>query len=106
MMVMDTLDPTLLQMKTEVMDAAAAAGVTVVGSVAGAHEATVTTVDDTQIITLQVVNMEEQPLGLGVGELQLVQVGRHAAFLVLQMLGTLTSALLCHFLSFFSFVSA
>ncbi|XP_063053501.1 transcriptional repressor CTCF isoform X2 [Engraulis encrasicolus] len=74
MMVMDTLDPTLLQMKTEVMDAAAAAGVTVVGGVAGAHEATVTTVDDTQIITLQVVNMEEQPLGLGVGELQLVQV--------------------------------
>ncbi|KAL0968156.1 hypothetical protein UPYG_G00263120 [Umbra pygmaea] len=63
MMVMDSLDPALLQMKTEVMDA----------PVATAHEATVTTVDDTQIITLQVVNMEEQQLG-GLGELQLVQV--------------------------------
>ncbi|XP_048113315.1 transcriptional repressor CTCF isoform X2 [Alosa alosa] len=66
MMVMDGLDPTLLQMKTEVMDPAA------VGVVGAPHEATVTTVDDTQIITLQVVNMEEQQLGLG--ELQLVQV--------------------------------
>ncbi|XP_034389914.1 transcriptional repressor CTCF-like isoform X2 [Cyclopterus lumpus] len=63
MMVMDSLDPTLLQMKTEVMDAA----------VGGAHQATVTTVDQTQIITLQVVNMEEQA-ALGLGELQLVQV--------------------------------
>lgn len=63
MMVMDSLDPALLQMKTEVMDA----------PVATAHEATVTTVDETQIITLQVVNMDEQQLG-GLGELQLVQV--------------------------------
>ncbi|KAI1889993.1 hypothetical protein AGOR_G00168630 [Albula goreensis] len=74
MMVMDQLDPTLLQMKAEVMDSAGvvhseAGGVSVAGT---AHEATVTTVDDTQIITLQVVNMEEQQLGLG--ELQLVQV--------------------------------
>lgn len=46
----------------------------VVGGVAGAsHQATVTTVDQTQIITLQVVNMEEQA-ALGLGELQLVQV--------------------------------
>ncbi|XP_062245015.1 transcriptional repressor CTCF [Platichthys flesus] len=68
MMVMDSLDPTLLQMKTEVIDA------TVGGSSAGsAHQATVTTVDQTQIITLQVVNMEEQA-ALGLGELQLVQV--------------------------------
>ncbi|TNN38890.1 Transcriptional repressor CTCF [Liparis tanakae] len=41
--------------------------------VVGAHQATVTTVDQTQIITLQVVNMEEQA-ALGLGELQLVQV--------------------------------
>ncbi|KAF7645111.1 hypothetical protein LDENG_00209960 [Lucifuga dentata] len=58
MMVMDALDPTLLQMKTEVIDAAvggAAATVGVVTGVAGAaHQATVTTVDQTQIITLQV----------------------------------------------------
>uniref|UniRef100_A0A8D2ZS61 Transcriptional repressor CTCF n=1 Tax=Scophthalmus maximus TaxID=52904 RepID=A0A8D2ZS61_SCOMX len=77
MMVMDSLDPTLLQMKTEVMDAAvggSSAAVGVVGGVAGsAHQATVTTVDQTQIITLQVVNMEEQA-ALGLGELQLVQV--------------------------------
>uniref|UniRef100_A0A3Q3JI61 Transcriptional repressor CTCF n=1 Tax=Monopterus albus TaxID=43700 RepID=A0A3Q3JI61_MONAL len=77
MMVMDSLDPTLLQMKTEVIDAAVAgssATVGVVGAVAGAaHQATVTTVDQTQIITLQVVNMEEQA-ALGLGELQLVQV--------------------------------
>ncbi|KAI9523115.1 hypothetical protein NQZ68_031205, partial [Dissostichus eleginoides] len=64
MMVMDSLDPTLLQMKTEVIDAA-------VGG--AAHQATVTTVDQTQIITLQVVNMEEQA-ALCLGELQLVQV--------------------------------
>ena len=63
MMVMDSLDPALLQLKTEVMDA----------PVATAHEATGTTVDETQIITLQVVNMDEQQLG-GLGELQLVQV--------------------------------
>ncbi|CAB1323244.1 unnamed protein product [Coregonus sp. 'balchen'] len=63
MMVMDSLDPALLQMKTEVIDA----------PVATAHEGTVTTVDETQIITLQVVNMDEQQLG-GLGELQLVQV--------------------------------
>uniref|UniRef100_A0A6I8NGQ7 CCCTC-binding factor n=1 Tax=Ornithorhynchus anatinus TaxID=9258 RepID=A0A6I8NGQ7_ORNAN len=59
MVMMEQLDPTLLQMKTEVME----------GSVPQEAEATV---DDTQIITLQVVNMEEQPLNLG--ELQLVQV--------------------------------
>ncbi|KAL4005300.1 transcriptional repressor CTCF isoform X1 [Oreochromis niloticus] len=77
MMVMDSLDPTLLQMKTEVIDAAvggSSAAVGVVGGVPGsAHQATVTTVDQTQIITLQVVNMEEQA-ALGLGELQLVQV--------------------------------
>ncbi|XP_071059540.1 transcriptional repressor CTCF isoform X1 [Pseudochaenichthys georgianus] len=68
-MVMDSLDPTLLQMKTEVIDAAVGGS-----SVGGAaHQATVTTVDQTQIITLQVVNMEEQA-ALGLGELQLVQV--------------------------------
>ncbi|XP_075932576.1 transcriptional repressor CTCF-like isoform X2 [Anarhichas minor] len=76
MMVMDSLDPTLLQMKTEVIDATVGGSTTmsVVGGVAGgAHLATVTTVDQTQIITLQVVNMEEQA-ALGLGELQLVQV--------------------------------
>ncbi|XP_008309311.2 LOW QUALITY PROTEIN: transcriptional repressor CTCF [Cynoglossus semilaevis] len=77
MMVMDSLDPTLLQMKTEVMDAAVGPPTTAVGVVGGvpgtAHQATVTTVDQTQIITLQVVNMEEQA-ALGLGELQLVQV--------------------------------
>ncbi|XP_077953364.1 transcriptional repressor CTCF isoform X2 [Gasterosteus aculeatus] len=77
MMVMDSLDPTLLQMKTEVIDSAvggSSATLGVVGGVAGAaHQATVTTVDQTQIITLQVVNMEEQA-ALGLGELQLVQV--------------------------------
>ena len=46
-------------MKTEVME----------GTVAPEAEAAV---DDTQIITLQVVNMEEQPINIG--ELQLVQV--------------------------------
>uniref|UniRef100_A0A087X7S5 Transcriptional repressor CTCF n=1 Tax=Poecilia formosa TaxID=48698 RepID=A0A087X7S5_POEFO len=65
MMVMDSLDPTLMQMKTEV-----AAGT--------AHQAAVATVDQTQIITLQVVNMEEQA-ALGLGELQLVQVPVSAA---------------------------
>ncbi|KAG7522171.1 transcriptional repressor CTCF-like isoform X1 [Solea senegalensis] len=69
MMVMNSLDPTLLQMKTEVMEASVG-GSTGVGA---AHQATVTTVDQTQIITLQVVNMEEQA-ALGLGELQLVQV--------------------------------
>ncbi|KAG8012283.1 Rho family-interacting cell polarization regulator 1 [Nibea albiflora] len=54
---------------------AAVGGSSVVGGVPGAaHQATVTTVDQTQIITLQVVvNMEEQA-ALGLGELQLVQV--------------------------------
>ena len=48
-MVMESLDPSLLQMKTEGMEAA------VGGAVSGAaHQATVTTVDQTQIITLQV----------------------------------------------------
>lgn len=59
MVMMEQLDPTLLQMKTEVIE----------GAVSQDPEATV---DDTQIITLQVVNMEEQPINLG--ELQLVQV--------------------------------
>ncbi|XP_062448919.1 transcriptional repressor CTCF-like [Rhea pennata] len=59
MVMMEQLDPTLLQMKTEVME----------GAVPQETEATV---DDTQIITPQVVNMEEQPINLG--ELQLVQV--------------------------------
>ncbi len=84
MIVMDSLDPALLQMKTEVMEAA----------VGAAHEATVTTVDDTQIITLQVVNMEEQQLGLG--ELQLVQVPVSAvpvtAATVEELQGTLVDA--------------
>ncbi|KAL0168101.1 hypothetical protein M9458_036323, partial [Cirrhinus mrigala] len=91
MMVMDTLDPALLQMKTEVMEAAVGAPVGVAGA---AHEATVTTVDDTQIITLQVVNMEEQQLGLG--ELQLVQVPVSAvpvtAATVEELQGTLVDA--------------
>ncbi|XP_005992840.1 transcriptional repressor CTCF isoform X3 [Latimeria chalumnae] len=59
MVMMEQLDPTLLQMKTEVMEA-------------GVNQEGEATVDDTQIITLQVVNMEEQPISLG--ELQLVQV--------------------------------
>lgn len=93
MMVMDSLDPALLQMKTEVMEAGA--GVSVGVGVAGTpHEATVTTVDDTQIITLQVVNMEEQQLGLG--ELQLVQVPVSAvpvtAATVEELQGTLVDA--------------
>ncbi|XP_016125505.1 transcriptional repressor CTCF-like isoform X3 [Sinocyclocheilus grahami] len=87
LMVMDSLDPALLQMKTEVMEAA-------VGVAGAAHEATVTTVDDTQIITLQVVNMEEQQLGLG--ELQLVQVPVSAvpvtAATVEELQGTLVDA--------------
>ncbi|XP_028298990.1 transcriptional repressor CTCF-like isoform X2 [Gouania willdenowi] len=61
MMVMDALDPTLLQMKTEVLE--------------GASTVTVTGGDEGQIITLQVVNMEEQTgAALGLGQLQLVQV--------------------------------
>lgn len=59
MVMMEQLAPTLLGMKTEDME----------GTVQQEAEATV---DDTQIITLQVVNMEEQPINLG--ELQLVQV--------------------------------
>ncbi|KAM5138169.1 transcriptional repressor CTCF [Mantella aurantiaca] len=59
MVMMEQLDPAILQMKTEVME----------GVVSQEGEANV---DDTQIITLQVVNMEEQPINLG--ELQLVQV--------------------------------
>ncbi|XP_034033164.1 transcriptional repressor CTCF [Thalassophryne amazonica] len=81
MMVMESLDPTLLQMKTEeqslVIDGTVggtATTVGVVGAIPGtAHQTTVTTMDQTQIITLQVVNMEEQA-ALGLGELQLVQV--------------------------------
>ncbi|TRY65528.1 hypothetical protein DNTS_029112 [Danionella cerebrum] len=91
MMMMESLDPALLQMKTEVMEAAVGAPVGVAGA---AHEATVTTVDDTQIITLQVVNMEEQQLGLG--ELQLVQVPVSAvpvtAATVEELQGTLVDA--------------
>ncbi|CAG5855485.1 unnamed protein product [Menidia menidia] len=61
MMVMDALDPTLLQMKTEVLE--------------GGGTVTVTGGDEGQIITLQVVNMEEQAgAALGLGQLQLVQV--------------------------------
>ncbi|CAJ1049164.1 transcriptional repressor CTCF-like [Xyrichtys novacula] len=61
MMVMDALDPALLQMKTEVLE--------------GASTVTVTGGDEGQIITLQVVNMEEQAgAALGLGQLQLVQV--------------------------------
>ncbi|XP_023205182.1 transcriptional repressor CTCF-like isoform X2 [Xiphophorus maculatus] len=79
MMVMDSLDPTLMQMKTEVIDAAVRGSSATVGVVAGAaHQAAVATVDQTQIITLQVVNMEEQA-ALGLGELQLVQVPVSAA---------------------------
>ncbi|KAM6937643.1 transcriptional repressor CTCF [Xenentodon cancila] len=87
MIVMDSLDPTLLQMKTEVMDGAVrgpSGTASVVGGVTGAaHQATVTTVDQTQIITLQVVNMEEQA-ALGLGELQLVQVPVSATVEALQ----------------------
>ncbi|XP_034045565.1 LOW QUALITY PROTEIN: transcriptional repressor CTCF-like [Thalassophryne amazonica] len=61
MMVMDALDPTLLQMKTEVLE--------------GGGTVTVTGGEEGQIITLQVVNMEEQTgAALGLGQLQLVQV--------------------------------
>ncbi|KAF6716347.1 Transcriptional repressor CTCF [Oryzias melastigma] len=95
MMVMDSLDPTLLQMKTEVMDAAVGASspsAAVVGGVAGAaHQATVTTVDQTQIITLQVVNMEEQA-ALGIGELQLVQVPVSASTVEALQQGTFVDA--------------
>ncbi|XP_018115894.1 transcriptional repressor CTCF isoform X3 [Xenopus laevis] len=59
MVMMEQLDPTLLQMKTEVMEGVVSQDCDPI-------------VDDTQIITLQVVNMEEQPINLG--ELQLVQV--------------------------------
>ncbi|XP_015224553.1 PREDICTED: uncharacterized protein LOC107080861 [Cyprinodon variegatus] len=86
MMVMDSLDPTLMQMKTEVMEAA------VGGSSATAHhQAAVTTVDQTQIITLQVVNMEEQA-ALGLGELQLVQVPVSAATVDALQQGTFVEA--------------
>ncbi|KAJ8248879.1 hypothetical protein GJAV_G00228760 [Gymnothorax javanicus] len=95
MMVMDSLDPTLLQMKAEVMEhhhhSEVGVGVGVgVGLSGTAHEATVTTADDTQIITLQVVNMEEQQLGLG--ELQLVQVPVSAAAAVSELQGTFVDA--------------
>ncbi|KAJ0069193.1 hypothetical protein NL108_003148 [Boleophthalmus pectinirostris] len=86
MMVMDSLDPALLQMKTEVMEGA-------VGGAPGgaAHQATVTTVDQTQIITLQVVNVEEQA-ALGLGELQLVQVPVSASTVEALQQGTLVDA--------------
>ncbi|MEE6499573.1 hypothetical protein FKM82_003502 [Ascaphus truei] len=58
MVMMEQIDPTLLQMKTEVME--------------GVIPQDGDTGDDTQIITLQVVNMEEQSISLG--GLQLVQV--------------------------------
>ncbi|XP_037539160.1 transcriptional repressor CTCF [Nematolebias whitei] len=77
MMVVNSLDSTLMQVKTEVMDPALAGSVAtmgLVGEVAGAaHQAAMATVDQTQIITLQVVNLKEQA-ALGLGELQLVQV--------------------------------
>ncbi|KAK5873927.1 hypothetical protein PBY51_018923 [Eleginops maclovinus] len=61
MMVMDALDPALLQMKTEVLE--------------GGGTVTVTGGDDGQIITLQVVNMEQEAgSALSLGQLQLVQV--------------------------------
>lgn len=85
MMVMDSLDPALLQMKTEVIEGTSA-------NVAGAaHQATVTTVDQTQIITLQVVNVEEQA-ALGLGELQLVQVPVSATTVEALQQGTLVDA--------------
>ncbi|XP_056454970.1 transcriptional repressor CTCF isoform X1 [Gadus chalcogrammus] len=86
MMVMESLDPALLQMKTEVMEAAVGGGVA-----GGAHQATVTTVDQTQIITLQVVNMEEQA-ALGLGELQLVQVPVSASTVEALQQGTFVDA--------------
>lgn len=88
MMVMDSLDPALLQMKTEVMEAAVGGGP---GTVGAAHQATVTTVDQTQIITLQVVNMEEQA-ALGLGELQLVQVPVSASTVEALQQGTYVDA--------------
>ncbi|KAG5839846.1 hypothetical protein ANANG_G00209380 [Anguilla anguilla] len=89
MMVMDSLDPALLQMKTEVMEHHHHHHPEV-GVSGTAHEATVSTADDTQIITLQVVNMEEQQLGLG--ELQLVQVPVSAAATVDELQGAFVDA--------------
>ncbi|XP_062448901.1 transcriptional repressor CTCF-like [Rhea pennata] len=61
MVMMEQLDPTLPQMKTEVME----------GAVPQETEATV---DDTQIRTPQVVNMEEQPINLGELEVLVLEV--------------------------------
>nr|XP_033796881.1 transcriptional repressor CTCF isoform X4 [Geotrypetes seraphini] len=77
MVMMEQLDTTLLQMKTEVMEGVVP------------HEVD-PTVDDTQIITLQVVNMEEQPINLG--ELQLVQVPVPVAVPVATTVGELHAA--------------
>ncbi|XP_029281775.1 transcriptional repressor CTCF-like isoform X2 [Cottoperca gobio] len=89
MMVMGALDPTLLQMKTEVLD--------------GGGTVTVTGGDEGQIITLQVVNMEEQAgAALGLGHLQLVQVpvttveGLHATFVDVSTANKDTEPVICH----------
>lgn len=91
MMVMDALDPTLLQMKTEVLE--------------GGGTVTVTGGDEGQIITLQVVNMEEQAgAALGLGQLQLVQVpvtsatveGLQANFVNATVGNTEAEPMICH----------
>uniref|UniRef100_A0A3Q4BLX5 C2H2-type domain-containing protein n=1 Tax=Mola mola TaxID=94237 RepID=A0A3Q4BLX5_MOLML len=91
MMVMDALDPTLLQMKTEVLD--------------GSSTVTVTGGDEGQIITLQVVNMEEQAgAALGLGQLQLVQVpvttatveGLHATYVDASTANKDAEPVICH----------
>ncbi|XP_054471926.1 transcriptional repressor CTCF-like [Anoplopoma fimbria] len=91
MMVMDALDPTLLQMKTEVLE--------------GGGTVTVTGGDEGQIITLQVVNMEEQAgAALGLGQLQLVQVpvttatveGLQATYVDASIANKDTDPVICH----------
>ncbi|XP_075693581.1 transcriptional repressor CTCF isoform X2 [Rhinoderma darwinii] len=93
MVMMEQLDSTILQMKTEVME----------GVIPQEGDSTV---DDTQIITLQVVNMEEQPINLG--ELQLVHVpvtvpvaatsvrAHHAAYDNEITKGGLSEPMICH----------
>ncbi|KAK9542719.1 hypothetical protein VZT92_000557 [Zoarces viviparus] len=91
MMVMDALDPTLLQMKTEVLE--------------GGGTVTVTGGDEGQIITLQVVNMEEQAgAALSLGQLQLVQVpvtaanvqGLHATYVDVSGANKDPEPVICH----------
>ncbi|XP_075966059.1 transcriptional repressor CTCF-like isoform X1 [Anarhichas minor] len=91
MLVMDALDPTLLQMKTEVLE--------------GGGTVTVTGGDEGQIITLQVVNMEEQAgAGLSLGQLQLVQVpvtaanvqGLHATYVDASGVNKDAEPVICH----------